>query len=204
MSRCPCADHPPKEVTKMYKRLFMLASIIIMLFPITGCSGLSKIIVNKTDQNYEVYDPEKRLVFTIPKDGFTMRDLRDENLRAYEPSPSFFYLENRISNLAVSIWFASENIFPGIKKFWEDEMEGWRRVGLPSPQNVSFGKIGVWDTVIYDMKYPGYTKSYIKANLIQNGVWTEIILSIPSISTDGDSRSKLADILNSIQIKDNR
>jgi hypothetical protein len=188
----------------MYKRLFMLASIIIMLFPIIGCTGFSKISVNLTGQNYEVYDPEKRLVFTIPKDGFTMRDLRDENLRAYEVSPSFFYLENRISNLAISIWFASEDIFPGIQKFWDDEVEGWRRVGLPSPQNVSFKTIGVWEATIYDVVYPGYTKSYVKAHLVKEGVWTEIVLSIPSGSPGDAVRLKLEDTLKTIQVKETR
>jgi hypothetical protein len=182
----------------------MLLCIAAILSSTISCAEFSKISVHKTGQNYEVYDPGKKLLLTIPKDGFTMKDLRDENLRAYEPNPSLFYLEDRTSNLAISIWFESGNIFPGINKFWDNEIKGWERVGLPSPQNVSFNKIGVWDAVIYDMKYPGYIKSYIKANLVQNGIWTEIILSIPSRSPDVDARSKLADALNQIQVKDNR
>jgi hypothetical protein len=188
----------------MFNKKHLMLPYIVIILSFISCAGIHKVSVNKASQNYEVYDPQKKLIFTIPKDGFTMRDLRDENLRAYESSPSFFYLENRISNLAVSIWFASEDIFPGIKKFWDDEVEGWKRVGLPSPQNVSFNKIGVWEATIYDMVYPGYSKSYIKAHLVKEGIWTEIILSIPSTSTGDEARLRLADVLKTIQIKDNR
>lgn len=188
----------------MFHRRHLTLPCIIIILSIFSCTGLPKVSLNKAGQNYEVYDPEKRLVFTVPKDGFTMRDLRDENLRAYEVSPSFFYLENRDSKIAISIWFASEKIFPGIKKFWEDEVEGWKRVGLPSPQHVSFSKIGIWEATIYEMEYPGYTKSYIKAHLVKEGVWTEIILSIRSGSPRDSARLKLEDTLKTIQVKENR
>jgi hypothetical protein len=186
------------------KKKFMLLCILIILSSFVCCTGISKVRVNQISQNYEVYDPGKKLVLTIPEDGFTVKDLRDENLRAYEPSPSFFYLENRESGLVISIWFGPEDIFPGMNRFWDDEINGYKRAGLPSPQNVSFNKIGAWETITYDMDYPGYTKSYTKANLVQKGVWVEMILSIPSGSTNDKAKAKLIDTLKTIQVKENR
>jgi hypothetical protein len=200
----PHEQDPPGRYSMSCKQHFMLLCLAVILSSIIGCTGVSKVSVKKVSQNYEVYDPGKKLIFVIPQDGFTMRDLRDENLRAYESSPSFFYLENKISNLDLSIWFASENIYPGIKKFWDNEVEGWKRVGLPSPQHVSFSKIGIWEATIYEMEYPGYTKSYIKAHLVKEGVWTEIILSIRSGSPRDSARLKLEDTLKTIQVKENR
>jgi hypothetical protein len=195
---------PPGRYYMFRKQHFILLCLAVILSSIVCCTGVSKVSVKKVSQNYEVYDPEKKLIFIIPQDGFSVRDLRDENLRAYESSPSFFYLENKGLNIDMSIWFASENIYPGIKKFWDNEVEGWRRAGLTSPQTVSFNKIGVWESVVYDMKYPGYTKSYIKANLVQKGVWIEIILSIPATFPSDEGRLRLADLLKTIQIKDNQ
>jgi len=186
------------------KQNFVLPCILITLSSFICCTGISKVRVNQINQNYEVSDPGKKLVLSIPEDGFTMKDLRDENLRAYEPSPSFFYLENRELGLVISIWFGPEDIFPGMEKFLDDEINGYRRAGLPSPQNVSFNKIGVWETITYDMDYPGYNKSYTKANFIQKGIWVEVILSIPSGSANDRAKARLIDTLKTIQVKENR
>jgi hypothetical protein len=188
----------------MYKRRLILLSIIIMLFSTIGCIGLSNIHINEISQNYELYTPEKKLVLTIPKDGFTLRDLRDDNLRTYETSPSFFYLENRKSGLTITCWFKTQEEFPGINIFWDDEIAGLRRAGLPSPKNVSFSEVADWDTITYDMKYPNSTKSYIKAHRLQENTWIEIVLSIPSDFPGDEPRSRLVDILKRIHVKENK
>jgi hypothetical protein len=174
------------------------------LSSITGCTGVSNIRINELNRNYELFAPGKKLFLTIPEKGFTLRDLRDENLRAHETSPSFYYLENRKSNLIITCWFKTQEEFPGIKNFWDNEISGWRRAGLPSPQNVSFSEVADWDTIIYDMRYPNSTKSYIKAHWLQKGTWIEIVLSIPSDFPSDAARSQLVDVLKGIQVKENK
>jgi hypothetical protein len=184
------------------KRHLLITLIIIMLFLMIGCAGLSNIHINEISQNYELDTPGKKLFLTIPKGELTLRDLRDDNLRDYETSPRFYYLENRKSNLIITCWFEPEEQFPGINKFWDDEIEGWRRAGLPSPQDVSFNEIGKWDAIIYEIRSPNSTKSYVNAHWIQEGTWIEIVLSMPSSSPGDESRSNLIETLKTIQVKE--
>lgn len=140
-----------------------------------------------------------RLVMTVPKEEF---QLIVNPLLTGGNHPRYFAF-NGTGGLTISGWFEPQQGFSSLEKLWESETAEWRRKGLPSPQDVSFSKIGGWQVVVYDMPAPaGGTNSHIRAHWLQAGTWIDVHISAGSRETSAELRARLLKILASIEVRE--
>jgi hypothetical protein len=135
----------------------------------------------------------------IPKGNLV---LKNNAVGGGTSSPRYFYFEDSKLDLIVSGWFESAQGFSGIKKFWEEQTNGWKQMGLPPAQKVSFSKIGNWETINYEMAFSGGTNYHIRAHWVQAGTWIDIHLSLTSDLTSAESQKLLDSLLRTISIKE--
>jgi hypothetical protein len=179
-----------------------LSSVVILLFIIVGCGGFSKVRVDEINQDYELVIPESKLVMMVPKTGFQYKNI---NVGGGTANPGYFYFENIADGIILSGWFEPQKKFKGIEKYWEDQVNAYKKRGLPSPMDVAFDKIGDWNAIFYDTGTSGYRTSNLSAHLIQSGTWIDLHISTTSntSNTSGiDARYKIIDQLKAIKIKE--
>jgi hypothetical protein len=152
--------------------------------------------VRELEQSYELSVPVSRLVMTIPKSGMPRAT------RAPSPNnhPRYFYFVDGLLN--VSGWFEPANGFRGIRPFWAEETENWRKLGLPAPVDTAFARIGSWDVVIYDHASAAGTNSHLRAHWVQAGTWIDIHLSLTAEAPSAQTRERLAQLLKAIEVRE--
>jgi hypothetical protein len=156
--------------------------------------------ITETAQAYELTVPVSRLVMTIPKGEFTHRD---QDRAGAAGNPRYFIFRHKSLNLTVSGWFEPEQNFPGLKRLWAEKSIVLGRSG-PAPEEVSFGKIGGWQTISYIIPDPAIPliNSSISAHWVQAGTWIELSLSIIAAQADKQSSARLVELLKSIQVNE--
>jgi hypothetical protein len=157
------------------------------------------IAIETTESSYVLTVPVSHLTMTIPKGNLV---LKNNAVGGSTNNPRYFYFEDSTVTFIVSGWFEPAQKFSGLKKFWEDEMNAWKRNRLPEPQNVSFSNIGNWQTITYEVKAPRGTNSHIRAHWVQADTWIDIHLSLTSDRTTAESRKFLESRLRDISVKE--
>jgi hypothetical protein len=152
--------------------------------------------VQDLEESYELSVPVSRLVMNIPKSGLP----RARRPASPNSHPRYFYFVDGLLN--VSGWFEPASGFTGIKPFWARETEAWRKRGLPAPVDTAFAKIGQWEAVIYDIASPGGTNSHVRAHWVQAGTWIDIHLSVTSDRSSRETRQRLTELLEAIQVRE--
>jgi hypothetical protein len=135
----------------------------------------------------------------IPKAG-----LSRSNGNGFAPTsnPRYFYFNDSSRGLVISGWFEPAEAFKGLKQFWADETEAWKRGDLPPAHNVQFGSIGEWQAITYDMDIPRGNNSHIRAHFVRAGTWIDLHLSATANRSRGELRASLEAILNSIAVSE--
>jgi hypothetical protein len=144
---------------------------------------------------YELSVPVSQLVMTIPKENLSP----ERNPSGGSANSSrYFYFADQKRTLLISGWFESATAFKGMEGFWKGETQSWGQ----EPKNVSFQKIGNWNTVIYDMEVPlpKASNSHIRAELVQSGTWIDLHISLTGEQSTKDSRSELVKTLKKILV----
>jgi len=163
--------------------------------PDASASDGGSIRVEELNQAYQLSVPASRLVMTIPRAGLKKAP------NAANGSPTYFYFVDEAQSISVSGWFEPAQGFPGIRKFWEGETKQWSSRGLPAPQDVSFTKLGDWDTILYDVPIPGATNSHVRAHWLQAGTWIDLHMSLTSVRPSTESRATLLALLKGVRVK---
>jgi len=183
-----------------------VALVVGQVFFMTGCAGPSKyetIQIKEISERYELTVPVSQLIMTIPKGGLQQKKM---SIGGSTDNPRYFLFENKSIGLLVSGWFEPEQKFSGIKEYWDDNIKSWRRSGQPEPQDVSFIKVGRLDVIMYNLPIPlgvpAKTNSHMRANWVQAGTWIDLHISITSNRSSAESRSKLFEFLQTIQVKE--
>lgn len=185
--------------------IIVFAAIVIVgcaATPVGGTAGQS-IAVRPVPAGFELSVPISNLVMTFSKDGF-VRSTASPNAH---PRYFFFTSDRPDSYVGLSGWFEPDGAFPGTKKAWEQQVQGWSRMAAPAPREVSFGKVGNWDCVFYEWNPKGFEKQFagrnqqnVHAHWVEAGTWINIHASIMSRMPAAEARAKLVDLLKSIQV----
>ncbi len=153
--------------------------------------------VTEVAGNYVLKVPVSSLVVTIPKG----------NLKpAQNPyggggnSPRYFYLKDDGIGLQITGWFEPQERYQGIQHLWAGDNAEWKRRGLPTPGDVSFLRIGKWDTVAYDHDLPQGRSSHLRAEWVQAGTWLDVHISITKDLPQAELRAKVREVLDNIQV----
>jgi hypothetical protein len=163
----------------------------------------ASIQITETARAYELTVPVSRLVMTIPKADFTHTE---QDRAGAAGSPRYFVFRHKTLNLTIEGWFEPGEKFPGLKKLWAEKTKLLTRAGQTAPEEVSFGKIGRWKTITYVIPDPAIplVNSQISAHWLQAGTWIELHLSLTSASSGKDTKTKLVELLKTIQAREKK
>ena len=102
----------------------------------------------------------------------------------------------------LSGWFEPDRLFTGVRNLWEKDTQSGVKSGLAEPINVSFEKLGGWDTVMYDHNLDNIVSSHLRAHWVQSGTWIDLHLSTTTSSSSAENRKKLKSLLGGISISE--
>jgi hypothetical protein len=184
------------------QHILVLALLVFLIPSVPGYAGpdnTETIEITKSEGAYELTVPVSRLVMAIPAGGLS----QGKNTRGGSADhPRYFSFEDQTRHLIISGWFEPAKSFPGIKAFWADETNEWKRAGLPEPKDVLFTKIADWDAILYDISIHGRSNSHLRAHWLQAGTWIDIHLSMTSDRPSSEVRAALQSLLKTIQVKE--
>jgi hypothetical protein len=149
--------------------------------------------------------PVSRLTMTMPKNNWNRKDM--SALGGGTKNPRYFYFEDKTqASLIMSGWFEPAQLFKGVPAMWEEETRSWKKGGLPEPVNISFQKLGSWDTVMYDHNLGNAVNSHVRAHWVKSGTWIDIHISTTANKSSAENRAKLKAVLKDISVveKDSR
>jgi hypothetical protein len=160
-------------------------------------AGADAIQIDQREDHFFLTVPMSRLILSIPKGNLLYRKTPSTSKAAH---PRYFYFEDPALNMIISGWFEPEKNFAGVKKVWEEDTLAWKKNRLPDPVNVSFMKIGNWDTVLYDIESPEYVNSHIRAHWLQADTWIDIHVSITTNKSNQNAKLKPDALLRSFSV----
>ena len=165
-----------------------------------GPPANQSIEIAETKSAYRLSVPVSQLSLTLPRGNWSRKD--KSALGGGTANPRYFYFEDaKEESLILSGWFEPDRLFSGsASKQWEKDAAGLKKASLPQPVNVSFEKIGGWDSVLYDQVFSGVMSSHLRAHWVQAGTWIDIHLSTTSDSSSAENRKKLRLVLRGISV----
>lgn len=148
---------------------------------------------------YQLSVPVSQLIMKIPKGGLK---LKISPKGPATQGPRYFDFDDDARHLIISGWYESADHYPGVKKFWEGETNGWKRRGFPKPQDVSLTKVGGWDAVFYDQSIQGtpVASSHSRAEWVEAGTWIDLHIEVTSDSPSAERREEISAFLKTIQV----
>lgn len=153
--------------------------------------------ITRQDNNFLLTVPVSRLTMSIPAAGLTQRN---NAIGGSTDSPRYFYFHDSAKGLTISGWFEHEQGYKGVKKLWESDTDAWKKRKLPEPRDVTFTRIGNWETIFYDNEVPAGTNSHIRAHWVQAGTWIDIHLSVVSKQSSKQARAEIEALLKTITV----
>lgn len=154
-----------------------------------------QVVNNASD--YILAVPVSRIALRIPKGKLIQKSNPNGGAAS---SPRYFYFVDSSTPLIISGWFEPAKLYKGVHKMWEGEVAEWKKNNIPLPFNESFGKIGSWDVINYEVSKSDPTPTHLRAYLVQAGTWIELHLSIGNTAPNENSRDRLTEILRSITV----
>lgn len=186
-------------------RTICKASLLGLCFLAGSCAtpggGSSQSIeIIAANDGYTLSVPVSRLTMTLPKGNWSRKQ---KAMGGGTSNPRYFYFEDgKEASLILSGWFEPDRLFEGVPAHWQKDTKAWKERGLPQPVNVSFEKVGGWDTVLYDHNYGKIVNSHLRAHWVQSGTWIDVHLSTTTNGTSADNRKKLKSLLRGISISE--
>jgi len=156
--------------------------------------------ITQTKAEYRLSVPVSQLTLTLPRGNWSRKD--KSALGGGTANPRYFYFEDaKEESLILSGWFEPDRLFSGsASKQWQKDAAGLKKASLPQPVNVSFEKIGGWDTVLYDQVFSGVVSSHVRAHWVQAGTWIDIHISTTTDGTSAENRKKLRAVLRGTSV----
>jgi hypothetical protein len=181
------------------------ALLVATLFVVAGCSTTGgtrpseKMEIKAAADSYGLSVPVSKLILTLPRGNWSLKDQSTGG--GALASPRYFYFEDRKeASLILSGWFESDRLFTSVSKLWEQDVQTWKKRGLPEPVNVSFEKLGGWDTILYDHNFGSTVNSHLRAHWVQSGTWIDVHVSTTTKGTSAENRKRLRAVLKGISI----
>jgi tetratricopeptide (TPR) repeat protein len=176
-----------------------LAALVLLTFlAVEAAAQSDRLVITERPDAYVLTVPVSRLVMTIPREGFTAGTAPRADATA---SSRYFYFEDRSKYLAISGWFESQNGFHGMDEFWKKESAAYSQQKMPAQTNVTFKKIGGWDTVCYQVTQSIGIGSNIRAEWVSAGTWIDLHISAVSYSA-AENQRQLESLLARIQVRE--
>jgi tetratricopeptide (TPR) repeat protein len=177
----------------------LLAALLLLTgLAVDAAAQSDRLVITERPDAYVLTVPVSRLVMTIPKEKFIAGSAPRADATA---SSRYFYFEDTSKHIAISGWFESQNGFRGMDEFWKKESASWSQQKMPAQTNVTFKRIGGWDTVFYRVTQPIGISSNIRAEWVSAGTWIDLHISTVSDSA-AENQSNLESLLARIQVSE--
>lgn len=187
---------------QIIQKLLLAATLLL----VSGCSvtegarANESIKIRETRDSYSLSVPVSRLTMAIPVRNWSPKV---KSIGGGTSNPRYFYFEDRKeASLILSGWFEPDHLYTGVRSHWEKDTQSWTKRGLPEPVNVSFEKLGGWDTVMYDHNFGKAVSSHLRAHWVQSGTWIDLHLSTTTYRSSAENRIKLKSLLMGISISE--
>ncbi|HSS21568.1 MAG TPA: hypothetical protein VLL54_15955 [Pyrinomonadaceae bacterium] len=169
----------------------------------SGQKASESVSIKITEQaeTYVITVPVSELLLTIPKNG--LKRIVPLGQGATD-SPRYFIFEDAARHLILSGWFESDDQFGGIKKYWTEAIAARKKKNVPDALDVSFEKLGSWNTILFDTASQLIGVSNIEAHWVQHGTWIDLHLSLTSNDSKTERRQKLRDALTAIEVSEKK
>ena len=160
--------------------------------------------VTETGKVFTLSVPVSQLTMTLPRGTWFRKD--KSALGGGTVNPRYFYFEDaNEASLILSGWFEPDRLYSGsASKQWAKDAAALKKAAAPEPVNVSYEKIGGWDTVMYDHMFEKMVSSHMRAHWVQAGTWIELHLSTTTGQSAAENRKKLKSLLRAISVAQKR
>ncbi|MEY2878383.1 MAG: hypothetical protein RLZZ15_763 [Verrucomicrobiota bacterium] len=197
------ADGGRAMTLRMNVRFSMRVFVVVGSLVLAGC-----VRVPSADETLRVHDdgaaltlsvPVSKLALTLPKAGLVSGN---DNAAGTPRNPRYFIFrdQSRGELLIVSGWFESAGRFTSVKKLWEGDVASWSANAILTPKNVSFQKVGEWETVAYDNTVPSGTNTHVRAHVVKSGTWIDLHLSLTSRRSREECQKRMAEFLERVRV----
>lgn len=176
------------------------ASILAAACAGTGPRSKEALEISESSTSYRLSVPVSQLTLTVPRGNWARQD--KSALGGGTANPRYFYFEDASDeSLILSGWFEPDRLFSGsAAKQWQKDAAALKKTPAPEPVNVTFEKIGGWDTVMYDHLLGKVVSSHMRAHWVQAGTWIDIHISTTTERSSADNRKKLKSLLRAITV----
>lgn len=181
-------------LNRIIMALFLCFSFKFSAFAATSNDTL---LVIRSEGGYVLSVPVSKLQLTLP--DTKLIDLTSK-MRKSASDRRYFYFSDEARGLSVSGWFEQAGSFPGISKFWQDELASWKKNSLPAPLNVSAVQFDKWQAIFYDIDAGQDSGKHVKAEIVLDGTWIDLYISFLNSALPPPTRSMLEDFLTSILV----
>jgi hypothetical protein len=160
--------------------------------------------ISESGKVFTLSVPVSQLTMTLPKGNWFRKD--KSALGGGTVNPRYFYFEDaNEESLILSGWFEPDRLYSGsAAKQWTKDAAALKKTPAPDPVNVSYEKIGGWDTVMYDHMLDQVVSSHMRAHWVQAGTWIELHLSTTTRQASAENRRKLKSLLRAISVAQKR
>jgi hypothetical protein len=160
--------------------------------------------ITETGKVFTLSVPVSQLTMTLPRGTWFRKD--KSALGGGTVNPRYFYFEDaNEASLILSGWFEPDRLYSGsASKQWAKDAAALQKAAVPEPVNVSYEKIGGWDTVMYDHMFEKMVSSHMRAHWVQAGTWIELHLSTTTGQPAAENRKKLKSLLRAITVAPKR
>jgi hypothetical protein len=185
-------------------RVIQKSLLVATLLIVSGCSATGgtrpgeSIEIRETGDSYSLSVPVSRLTMTLPRGNWSPVA---KSIGGSTNNPRYFYFEDKKeASLILSGWFEPARLFTGVRDHWGKDTQSWKKQGLPEPVNVSFEKVGGWDTVMYDHNFGKTVSSHLRAHWVQSGTWIDLHFSTTTFRSSAENRKRLRSLLRDVSI----
>ena len=186
--------------TTLTCKLGCLLTIVSLMVAVAARAQVSeRLSVSSVGDNYVLTVPVSRLELVIPKGDLVPIPAR---VGGSTESPRYFQLSDLTHGLIISGWFESSNGYPGMDRYWQQQLAAWKNQNLPTPSGVSMQKIGNWDAVFYELPVPAGSSSHVRAHLVQSGTWIDVHVSVSSDNPTAPNRDRVEAFLRSLVVRE--
>jgi hypothetical protein len=182
------------------KLLIAVAASILAACSTPGPRSNEALEIIESSSAYRLSVPVSELTLSFPRGNWSRQD--KSALGAGTANPRYFYFEDaNEESLILSGWFEPERLFSGsAAKQWQKDAAALKKTPAPEPVNVTFEKVGGWDTVMYDHLMGKVVSSHVRAHWVQAGTWIDIHISTTTYRSSAENRKKLKSLLRAITV----
>jgi hypothetical protein len=160
--------------------LRLILVLLLLLAAASRADDQQSLHYLETELTLELTVPAGGVWLVIPRQGFE----RLRPLASGAPGPRSFDLVDREHGIEIFGAFDSAAMYPGLQRYWAEELEAMQLEEAPQPRNVQITREGDWEVVAYETAKGNERSSHVRAQAIRDQTWIDVHIRV---SATGDA-----------------